>query len=61
MKNLKDLEEISAVQCEKGNWNYDSYNHGLANGLILAIAILKNKRPIFLKAPDKWLRDDSKK
>ena len=52
----KALDDLIAVQGADGNWNYDAYMHGLANGLILARSIIDNKEPDFLKAPKKWLR-----
>ena len=30
--------------------NYDAYMHGMANGLILANAIMRNEEPEFLKS-----------
>lgn len=61
---IKSLEEITDIQCQDGNWNYDEYMHGLANGMILSLNVLeddfdnpytgqKSKRPL-LDAPDKW-------
>ena len=51
----KSLDDLIAVQCADGNWNYDAYMHGLANGLILARSIIDNKETEFIKAPKKWL------
>ena len=58
-RNITGLEDIIKVQCSNGNWNYDPYMHGLANGLLLARhTILGVKEEIgFLDAPDKWLKD----
>ncbi len=56
---LKDLIDITKVQKVDGNWNYDPYMHGMANGLILAVAILEDLDPEYLDAPDKWLRKDA--
>ena len=56
----KSLDGLIAVQCAEGNWNYDAYMHGLANGLILARSIIDNNSPAFLKAPKTWLRDAEK-
>lgn len=56
-KIMKDLEDILNIQCSNGNWNYDPYMMGLANGLIMANSIITNKEPKFLSAPKKWLKD----
>lgn len=54
---LEALRESVAVQCSDGNWNYDSYNHGYANGLILAEAIMHDIEPRFLDAPKEWISE----
>jgi len=58
---LKDFEEslqdVINIQCSNGNWNYDPYMHGLANGLLMAQALYKGKEPQFLDGPDKWLKN----
>lgn len=57
INSVAQLKEITAIQCSDGNWNYNPYMHGLANGMILAIACLENKEPEYLEAPDAWLKD----
>ena len=52
--NITTLSKMVETIRSDGNWNYDSYNHGYANGLILALAILKNEDPDFLNPPDVW-------
>jgi hypothetical protein len=56
---LELLKEIVIVQRSDGNWNYDPYNHGYANGLILAEAIMHDLEPIFLDAPKEWIKDQN--
>jgi hypothetical protein len=56
-KQLKVLRDQIKIQTADGNWNYNPYMHGLANGLILAEATMTNSEPVFLRAPKKWLRD----
>ncbi len=54
------LENARDVQCSAGNWDYSPYSLGYANGIILALAILKDEEPQFLKflnAPLCWLED----
>lgn len=57
IKNLHKLKELIQIQCDDGNWNYDPYMQGIANGMILAEAILEDKTPVYLDAPDVWLKD----
>lgn len=54
---LKELDDVLAVQKMDGNWNYDAYMHGLANGLIMARSCLTGEDPLFLEAPKEWLCD----
>jgi len=55
-KRIDQLEEIKKIQCTDGNWDYDSYMHGMANGLILALSMLKKEDPKFLDAPLKYIK-----
>ena len=54
---LEMLREILNIQCIDGNWNSNPYMHGLANGMILALALFDDKCPEYLKAPETWLDD----
>ena len=56
-KIMNDLEDVLKIQCSNGNWNYDSYMMGLANGLIMAKSLITKEEPVFLDAPKKWLKD----
>lgn len=56
-KALSDLDNVTSIQCADGNWNYDPYMQGMANGLILAQSIIKGHEPSFLGAPPEWLSD----
>lgn len=60
MKEIEALRELVKIQTDHGNWNYDPYMHGMANGLILALATLEDKEPKFLSAPKEWLKDRPK-
>jgi hypothetical protein len=57
--SLSDLKDLIDVQTSDGNWNYDPYMHGMANGMLLAEGVVEDpSREIeFLEAPDQWLRD----
>jgi hypothetical protein len=54
---LKVLQDLIKTQTSDGNWNYDPYMHGMANGMIMSEAIIEDKEPKFLDAPEKWLKD----
>ena len=55
--NIEAVENQVKIQCSNGNWNYDPYMHGMANGLICALATMKGEEPQYLSAPEKWLCD----
>jgi len=57
---LVSLYGVTDLQCRNGNWNYDPYMMGLANGLLLAIATLTDSEYKPLAKPDEWLRDRPK-
>jgi hypothetical protein len=57
-ESLERLQKVCDIQFEDGVWNYDSYNHGLVNGLILAIATLTDTEPHYLEAPEVYLKDE---
>lgn len=54
---IKQLGDVTAIQVSTGNWNYNEYMHGMANGLILALAIMQDREPEYLTAPKQWLKD----
>ncbi len=54
---IEILEDCKKTQCTDGNWNYDEYMFGFANGLILAESIMKGTEPIYLNRPDSFLED----
>lgn len=58
--HAKALDDLAKVQSQDGNWNYDAYLHGMANGLILAQNCIRSggfEEPVFLDAPAVWLAD----
>jgi len=55
--SIKVLREMVDIQCRDGNWNYDRYMHGMANGMIFALSLFDNKEPEYLEAPEEWLED----
>lgn len=54
---IEKLEEMVKVQCSDGNWDYDPYMHGMANGMIFCLAIMRNVDPEYLDPPKTWLVD----
>lgn len=60
MTNKEKLEDLIKVQSSDGNWNYDPYMHGMANGMILAKAVMEDKEPKYLDAPKEWLCNNKK-
>ena len=56
-KSIETLKEMIAIQCNDGNWNYDAYMFGMANGMIFALSLFDNKSPEYLEAPDVWVKN----
>ena len=57
-KKIQDLRDVIKIQCQDGNWNYDDYMFGMANGLLVAQSILEDIHdPQFLEAPERWKKD----
>ena len=56
-RRLANLRDVAGIQCSNGNWNHDAYMHGLANGLLMAIATMTDDDFTPLTAPDEWLKD----
>lgn len=54
---VESMRDLVKIQCSDGNWNYAPYMHGMANGMIMLLAMAENKEPEFLKAPDEWLTE----
>lgn len=50
---LQALAEVTTQACSPGNWDYDEYLRGMANGLILASAIMRGTEPEYLHAPER--------
>lgn len=54
---VEKLREVTKTQCSDGNWNANSYMHGMANGMILALAIMDDVEPEYLDKPEQWEDD----
>jgi hypothetical protein len=57
MKRTEQLKDLIKTQLSDGNWNYDPYMFGMANGMILALAVIEDVDPVYLESPDEWLCD----
>ena len=51
------LEDLLKIQCGHGNYDYDEYMFGMANGMILAHALMTGEDPEYLDRPEEWLAD----
>lgn len=56
-QRLEKLRDIKTIQCNSGNWDYSDYMRGMANGLILALAIMEDTEPDFFKPIKKYRSD----
>lgn len=52
---LARMKEMLEVQGRDGNWNYDSYMHGMYNGMEYMLSMVESREPVFREAPKKWL------
>jgi hypothetical protein len=44
---LDELRSIVSIQSSEGNWTESDYMQGMANGLILALAIMEDRMPVY--------------
>lgn len=59
-KEIKMSNDLVQIQCSDGNWNYNPYMHGLANGMKLIESIFHDDEPKFhMESPKQWLDDIS--
>ena len=52
-----ETRKIVDIQVSPGNWNYDAYMHGMANGMLLMQSMIDGAEYAPLDAPDEWLAD----
>ena len=52
---LDHMREMLRIQGNDGNWNYDSYMHGMYNGMEYMLAMLEDREPVYRTRPDVWL------
>lgn len=58
-QRLETLRKLVEVQCGDGNWNFNAYMMGLANGLLLAEHIISGRDGdvCYKDTPREWLAD----
>lgn len=56
-KRVDQLDELVKVQCSTGNWDYNAYMLGMANGMLLAQGVMNGQETNFLQRPEQWLED----
>lgn len=57
-KDRQTIRDLTNTQLQNGNWNYDPYMHGMANGMILCLSILDGEeQPNYKDAPEVWIKD----
>ena len=57
-KMIREITKVRKIATSSGNWDYNQYFHGMANGLILAESLFtRNRDPKYLDAPDEWGKD----
>lgn len=54
-RRLGEFKDLVRIQCSTGNFDYDGYMHGMANGMLLAEAVLEGREPEYKVAPERWL------
>lgn len=47
---IDKLKRITSVALTPGNFDYNEYMCGMANGLILALSVMEDKDPVFIDA-----------
>jgi hypothetical protein len=54
---VKKMREMVEVQGRDGNWDYDSYMHGMYNGMEYMLAMADGREPVFRSAPKQWRKE----
>lgn len=55
---IDKIRNCRDIQITDGNWDYCEYMRGMANGLILAMAIIEDKRPEYKDVPPAGYRSE---
>ena len=60
LHRIEDLRNVKDTQCSKGNYDYDEYMRGMANGLLLAWNILMEPYDTDVKFKEKEKQNEGK-
>jgi hypothetical protein len=64
VKAMNSLRAMANVQSTDGNWNYDEYQFGIANGLILALHAFQRgagNPPLLTRPPEGFIVDKKRR
>lgn len=49
------IEKAKELLVQQGkNWNYDSYMHGMYNGMEVILSVIEHRSPVFKDAPKEF-------
>ncbi|MGZ3773004.1 MAG: hypothetical protein ACXVCY_04460 [Pseudobdellovibrionaceae bacterium] len=48
------ISKLVRIHGEDGNWNYDSYSHGMLNGMLMIESVVTGEKPNFRGPPEEW-------
>lgn len=51
---LAAFDDLLDIQLSQGNYDFNPYMHGMANGMLLMRSIVSGEDPEYLEAPDRW-------
>lgn len=60
VEKIKVMKEMIEIQGLDGNWNCDSYMHGMYNGMEFMLSIAEGRQPVYKEAPEQWKEDEYK-
>ena len=61
IKRFGHMKDCVDIQCAHGNYDYSPYMHGMANGMLLAMALMEDKDPDYIDSIKHYLCDDKGK
>lgn len=54
---LDEFDDLLGIATSHGNWDFNPYLCGMANGMILMRAIIAGEDPEYMEAPNQWGED----